>query len=455
MSPTSKRLIFYSCQYIIMYKSIVLLFMFSLFWGSILAQNNVKISLSEAVAKATRESNWQALAASQEEVSKLQWQETRTQQIPSLRVSGQYYYLSDARVSGLGIGSGSNANNGSSPQVSQLLLGQVSLNSPVFAGYRVKNQIEAASLRYQSQQSNTQFVKEQVALEVVNQFAELYKCQQLLAIINDDIKTARERIGDFENREVNGLVARNDLLKVKLALTKLELRQAEIDKNRLVVQHALNLLLKQDKKTVIDIDINQTQSERLQAPAIEKGSVRSDLLALELQESAAQKEVKVAQSVLYPTISLVGGYIAFNLKNVLEVTNAMNVGVGLSYDVSNWFKTPKSIQLAKAKSQVIHQEKEWHNEQIQQQQTEASLNYDYSLKRQKMVRESLKQAEENNEVVKDQFENGLATTTDLLEADAQLLEARIQVSLAAAEEAQRFYQQHFTQGTLLKSLSKK
>jgi outer membrane protein TolC len=65
---------------------------------------------------------------------------------------------------------------------------------------------------------------------------------------------------------------------------------------------------------------------------------RKDLESIRLQEKASVANVQIAKSGYYPSISIIGGYTALNLQNIITVQNAMNIGVGVSYDLSGILK---------------------------------------------------------------------------------------------------------------------
>ena len=60
--------------------------------------------------------------------------------------------------------------------------------------------------------------------------------------------------------------------------------------------------------------------------------------------------MKIAKSGYFPSIALVGGYTTLNLQNVVTVQNAINVGLGLSYNLSSIFKNGKEVKIAKNKA---------------------------------------------------------------------------------------------------------
>ena len=61
-------------------------------------------------------------------------------------------------------------------------------------------------------------------------------------------------------------------------------------------------------------------------------------------------------------------------------------------------------------------------------------------------------ANENYRIVKDKNENGLADTDDLLEADVQQLQAKINKVVGDADEQLAIYEYYYTTGILLENV---
>ena len=70
----------------------------------------------------------------------------------------------------------------------------------------------------------------------------------------------------------------------------------------------------------------------------------------------------------------------------------------------------------------------------------ARENYDLSLKQDEVYGQAVQQAGENYRIVKDKYDNGLADTNDLLEADVENLSAKINQAYAKANVALKFYE---------------
>ena len=432
----------------IKYKIIVLLL---LTFSFAKAQEKKKMSLREAVEIAISKSNDAVLANSKIESSKLEVQIAKNNLYPNLRLSGQYLQLSSANLEGGLLGSGNPKSQ--KPNVNSLLLGQANLSMPLFQGFRIKNTIEISEEFLKSQTYTTAHVKEQIALRVTELFAKLYQSNQTIQLFEENLKVSKQREKDFSNLVENGLLAKNDLLKVQLQSSNIQLGLDSASKNVNVINYQLVTMLQLPENTVIDIDIETVKSDTAKSQLQKFEGSRNDLEALNFQQKVSETNIKLAKSSYYPSINLVGGYIALDLKNALQVNNAMNVGLGISYDVASIFKNDKNVKLAENKANQAKQLVTILSEKIKEEQFEANENYKLSAKQNKVYAEAVTQSTENYRIIKDKYNNGLSNTNDLLEADAQQLNAKINLALAQADLALRYYQNQFAAGKLINSFN--
>ncbi|MGV3696065.1 TolC family protein [Flavobacterium sp.] len=417
------------------------------------AQEKRLLTLKEAVEIAVNTSDAASLAKAKTETSRLELDVTKNNRYPSLKASGQYMRLSSAHVDS-NLQSNSNASEPSKPlKVDQLMLGQVNASMPLFNGFKLTNSIKESESIYKSQSFAEKHSKEQIGLEVVELFANLYKAQQMVELIEDNLKTADQRVKDFTAMEQNGLIARNDLLKAQLQQSNVLLSLDNAKKNTAIANHRLTTLLKLPESTEVAIDIDAVKRDMGNNAGGQSLGERNDLKSLELKKQAAENGVKVAKSDYYPSLSLSGGYIAFDLNNVLTVTNAMNIGVGLSYDLSSIFKNGKKVKLAKSRVKETEIAVSQLNDEIREEQFQAQQNYALSQKQSLVYDKAVEQATENYRIVKDKYDNSLSDTNDLLEADYQQLQAKINQALSKADVAQKYYELQFASGTLTSSLN--
>lgn len=417
------------------------------------AQEKKLLTLKDAIQIAVTNSDAATLAKTKVETSELELENVKNNRYPSLKASGQYMRLSNANVDS---NLSSNQNSSSEPskplKVDQLLLGQVNASLPIFSGFKLKNSIKTSESLYQSEKFTEKHSKEQIGLDVVELFSSLYKTQQMTLIIEENLKTAIQRVKDFTAMEENGLIARNDLLKAQLQQSNIELALENSKKNTAIANHKLVTLLKLPESTQVEIDIEAIKKE-LTENQKEFSGERNDLKALELKKSASESAVKVAKGNYYPSLALSAGYIALDLNNVITVTNAMNFGIGLSYDLSSIFKNGKEVKLAQSKAKETEIAINLLQNQINEEVFQANENYKLSLKQSLVYEKAVVQATENYRIVKDKYDNSLSDTNDLLEADFEALQAKINQALSKADVAQKYYELQFANGTLSSSLN--
>lgn len=418
------------------------------------AQERKTLSLKEAISLATTKSNEANLANIKVATSKLEMETMKNNQYPNLKVSGQFLQLTNANVdSNIKMGGSSSGGSSSPVEVSQLLLGQANVSMPLFNGFKLKNSISASESLYKAETANSSHTKEQLAIYVVELFAKLYQSQETAKLIEENLKSAHQRTTDFSAMVDNGIIARNDLLKAQLQESNVQLSLDSANKNVNVINYQLVTLLQLPENTLIDIDIETIKSDMLITQSKTINAQRNDLEALNFQQKASESGIKIAQSGYYPSLSLVGGYIAFDLKDVITVTNAMNIGVGLSYDLSSIFKNGKEVKLAKSKSEQTKTAVAILTDKIKEETQQAQENYNLSLKQNIVYKQAVEQATENYRIVKDKYDNSLSTTNDLLEADVQQLQTKINLALSQADIALKYYQLQFATGKLINSFN--
>lgn len=426
----------------------IVLVLFFLFGSAVItAQERKIISLKEAVSLVVTNSNEAVLANTKVATSKLELETMKNNQYPTVKVSGQYLRLTSANInSNLG-------GSGTGLEVSQLLLGQAKVSMPIFSGFKLKNSIAASQNLYQAQSFAASHTKEELALEVVELFATLYKSNEMVKLLKENIKSAQQRTKDFSAMVDNGLLARNDLLKTQLQESNLELSLATAVKNVNVVNYQLATLLRLPENTIIDIDIETVKSDMAKNQLLTTSALRNDLEALSFQQKATEAGIKIAKAGYYPSLSLTGGYIALDLKNVISVSNAMNFGVGFNYDLSSIFKNGKEVKLAKSKVEQSKQMIAILSDKIKEETQQAQENYTLSLKQNKVYALAVEQSTENYRIIKDKYDNSLANTNDLLEADVQQLQSKINLALCQADIALKYYQLQFASGKLINSFN--
>ncbi|WP_348810979.1 TolC family protein [Flavobacterium maritimum] len=419
------------------------LMLFSVFFigiSSIEAQEKTSLTLDEAIHLAWVKSNEVTLANTKVNSKKYELKTVKNNQYPDLKASGQYQRLTNASVD---IKINQDANPARPPVVDQMMIGQVNASIPVFAGFKIQNSIKMSENLYEAETATANQTKEEVAMKVINQYANLYKAQKTIELLKENQKSAQQRVFDFTEMEKNGIIPRNDLLKAQLQVSRIQLTIDEAENNLKTVNFYLVTLLKLPSETKLEIRESDFDNLRMDnIPTNDQLALenRKDLQAVQFQGKASEANIKMARGGYYPAISLIGGYTALDLANVVTVQNAMNFGVGLSYDLGGILKNGASVKLAESKALEVQNSEALLKDYIKVEVQKSIEDYDLALKQSAVLDQAVEQASENYRIIKDKYESGLSDTNDLLEADVDQLTSRINKMLTKVTIIQKYYE---------------
>ncbi|KQR93435.1 transporter [Chryseobacterium sp. Leaf180] len=413
------------------------------------AQEKRQITLEQAVELGIQNSKSLKVDAAQIEEATANLLEAKNRQLPDLKVSGTYLYLPlkpniDIRLPGVSTAGG--------PEVHQVAFGQAALSVPIYAGGRIKYGIESAKYLVEASKLSTENDKSAIAYNVAQAYNNLFKANQSIKVLEENLTASEKRDETFLKLENNGVIARNDRLKANLQTSNIELQLLEARNNYNIANINMDLLLGLPDNTQIEVDENYIDNADDSKPVDfylnTARENRKDLQALDQQRKAAALGTKSAKAENLPSIAFTGGYVAADIPKFLTVYNAVNVGVGVSYNLSNIWKKNSSLQQSKARELQLSANNDLLNDNIKLDVNREYQNADYARKRIAVFEKSAEQANENYRITKNKYDNGLATMTELLDADAAQIAANVGVINAKADAALAYRKLLQTTGTL-------
>jgi len=402
--------------------------------NTISAQQSKTLTLKEAVDLTLAYNK--TLKANQVKIEEaaLAIQEAYEKKLPEAGVNSSYLYLPLKPDITMKNGSSGNGGGGN---VNQVVYGMANVSVPLFTAHRLAYGIETAKYLEQAVKLNAENDKEQIILNTVNACITLYKAHTAISLVKENLAQAQQRVKDFTSLEKNGLLARNDLLKASLQASNIELALLDAETNYKLACVNMNLMMGLPEQTELVPDRNglalPISIKTLDEYESDAFKSRKDINALTYREKAADMGIKTAKTNFYPSVTLTGGYVAADIPHFLSVTNAVNVGVGIKYDIASLWKTKTKIQQAKLKVQEIKLGEETLGDNIKLQVNQAYQAYLLSQKKIQVYEKAVEQATENYRITKNKYDNALATTTELLDADVAVLQTKLSVTNAKAD----------------------
>ena len=400
----------------------------------VLAQDTRPITLKEAVELSIRNSKQLKISGARVEEASAALKEAQEKRLPDAKASGAYMWLSSANVN---LKSSSSTNGSGSPKVSQALYGIVNASLPIYTGGRIRYGIESSRFLAEAAKLDAETDRDAVVMNTVEAYVNLYKAKAAVDLVNENLGQARQRVKELSSLEKNGVLARNDLLKAELQASNTELSLLEVENNWQLANINMNLMLGLPDKTVLQPDssmINEVISlQPLETYMQSAEKNRKELESVGLKTQAAQSGVKATKGELYPSLALTGGYVAADIPKVLTITNAVNIGVGFSYNIGSLWKTKSKLQGAEARVKQLTATRELLSDQVRLEVNRAYLNWLNSQKKIEVYQKAVEQASENYRIIKNKYNNSLATTTELLDADVAQLQAGMNLLFSRAD----------------------
>jgi len=358
--------------------------------------------------------------------------EAEEKKLPDASVSGSYLYLPIQPTIDLKTGSGSGG-----PSVNQAIYGIANVSMPLYNGGKIRYGIESAKFLEQAVKLDAENDRGAVILNIISSCINLYKAHQAIELVKENLAQSQQRVKDLSNLEKNGLLARNDLLKAELQSSNIELTLLDAESNYKLACVNMNIMMGLPEQTVLIPDKNGLalpsaikSLEEYEQDALQN---RKDIAAISFRKRSAGINVKSIKAEKYPSVSLTGGYIAADIPKFLSVYNAVNIGVGVKYNIASLWKNKSKVQQAEAKVKQVTIGEEILADNIRLQINQAYLAYLVSVKKIQVYEKAVIQATENYRITKNKYDNSLATTTELLDADVALLQTRLSVTNAKAD----------------------
>lgn len=414
------------------------------------------LTIDQAIGLCLQNSKEIKKASTTKEASKLQINSAKNLYYPKVELSGTYLHLfSGANVDlkvPIPTPSTSSTHEQAPLNPEYMAMAQANVSMPLFSGFKIRNAVKQSQQAYEMAEINSQAVTENTVWETINLYFALYKTQRSIEILKENHKRAIQRTKDLQNFLDNGLIARNDFLRAQLQEANVQLSLQETEMAFKNINMRLNTLLELPLNEKIEVQPIKTIDVLPNTETTVEN--RRDIQRAEKNVELAQRNIQINRANYYPSLALTGGYTAFTLDKVMEMTNATMIGVGLKYDLTSIFKNRTEVNIAKTRKEEAQYQLQLTTDHAKVELQEAFNNYELTLQKNSVLSKALTQANENYRIVKDKYDNGLADTDQLLEADVQQLQSQINSIMGEVDQTLSLYQYAYKKGNLTEYIEK-
>lgn len=370
------------------------------------------------------------------ENSEYQMQEIRSRALPQISANGNLTYnpiiqstFIDAGAFGGEPGSIIKAQFGQAwSSTAGLSLTQNLFDEAIFVG------LKAAKSTREFYQINLQLTEEQIIERVANAYYQVYVQRQKLIVIDTTFKNTSKVKGIIKVQYDNGLAKKIDLNRIIVKLSNISTQRQQIANAIKLQENALKFYMGMPIETPINFPtttFDVTPQLVFEAP---NTSNRTEYLLLKKNEQLLEYQKKSIVAGYYPTLALSGNYNFIGQGKKLPIgalpadgvywTNFSSIGLNLKVPIFTGFGTRAKVRQAEVELKKIKEDLADTKLSLDMAFENAKLQIDNSVETIKSQKENATLAQEVLDNTRNNYSQGLASLTDLLDSENALTEAQ-------------------------------
>jgi outer membrane protein len=303
---------------------------------------------------------------------------------------------------------------------------------PLFTGGEIYNKYKLEKLGVDVARLKNDTARDDLVYSVKATYFTVLKAQKLQDVARQAVaqiaaheKTAR----DFFEQE---MIAKNDLLEAQVRLAQAQQDLVRAEQGVEISRAMLNTVLHQDVNTPLSLaDMSDVQHLSLKLTDSQALALQQRPLIREIDTNIqqAQTGVKLARGTYFPKAYLVSSYTRHGNQADMRGSDyqdpeSWNVGVNLDWTFWEWGKKSNVVGEQKVKLLEAQETKKEIVDKVLLQVKDAWLRCQENWKNIGVSRTAIDRAEENFRIYQNRFNQQMATTTDVLDAQTLLTHAQ-------------------------------
>jgi outer membrane protein TolC len=308
-------------------------------------------------------------------------------------------------------------------------LSQQLFNQQVFTG------LQAARSSEEYYSLTAQYTEEQLIEVVAGNYYQVLVNRQQMNVIDTNIKNVKVIENIISNQYKNGLAKKIDVDRIKVNLTNLETQRAQILNAITQLENMLKYSMGMPVSTNITLPKTEL-TEVTQLPELSDSlsfDNRTEIKLLDIKDKLLTLQRKAYVAEYYPNLSLTGNYTYSSQANNFDflTTNrkaigfdASAIGLTLKIPIFNGFSTRSKVRQADVDIKKAKEDRKEATNSLNLAYENAKLQLRDNIS---TINAQKKNAELANEIYKstqNNYNNGLANLTDLLDTENSLTEAQ-------------------------------
>jgi len=303
---------------------------------------------------------------------------------------------------------------------------------PLFTGWSLRTLRKLASLGVDTAKIQKETAVHDLVLDVKEAYFGILKAEKLEKVAVQAVEQLEAHLRVAQAFYDEGIIAKNELLQTEVLMAQARQDLIKAENAVELAKSFFNKLLRRglDSEVAIEDILDYHASTLTLEQCLEKAELsRTEIQELSLNILSAEKAVDLTKSSYYPTVALVGKYSRESDEPMLgadpgEDADVWALVLQAEWTFWEWGKKKSDVSASRAEVAKVKYLLRELMDSIQLQVKEAYLNVREAEKNIHVARTGVIQAEENFRMNEERYKQQVATSTDVLDAQTLLTQAR-------------------------------
>ena len=303
---------------------------------------------------------------------------------------------------------------------------RIQAEMPVYTGGQIDAYVRQAQGLLAAAQAGDVAARQQLMFMVFQAYEGVNMAGSFVEVAEQGVKAAESFVKTAENLTNQGVMVKSELLTARVHLANVEVQRSQAQNQQAVALEQLKVLM----GMALDAPLTLAQGRSIADIAVDVATAKQralannpQLRALRMQTESSGAAVDAAKSAYLPTVGVMARQ-DWNDSSVALNHSSYTIAGVMNWTISDFGVTRASVDMARSTqaelpAQLRHQEQE-----VNFKVSEAYKKMTEAKQRAQSLAINVEQADEAQRLVRQRHEGGVATITEVLVSETQLLKAK-------------------------------
>lgn len=329
---------------------------------------------------------------------------------------------------------------------------EASVSQPLFTGFALTSAYELTKLGIDISEMELLIEKLDLAIGVKEAYINILRADKSLEVAGSAVELLESHLEVARNFYEVGMIPVNDLLKAEVELANSEQNLIRAGNSARLARASFNNMLSRPVNSPVNVeDIVDFTPENPDFEAYYSRAIvnRPEMKMIDINDLQIDQQVRLAKSNYYPQATLTYNYTkdmgSSANANPFQEASSWRVIAGVSWSFWNWGKDHYKVREAESRKMQLSSMKRNFEEGIRLELKQAFLVLEETEKRIPAAKKAVEQGEENLRVSQERYRAQVTTSTEVLDAQTQLTQARVNYYSA-------LYDNHLAKAAMLRAV---